>query len=112
MKYLISVPVTKDAMQRLDYDENLPGDLVEFVLDDCMFKELWRSGIFQKINEKLEVMIDDYESEKIVGRSKLIVLKDIMDYYLNTMNNSPSIRHLADLTEQAIACDTGIFFFF
>ncbi len=60
---LISVPLTREAMHRLNYNQCIPGDLEELELDDEVYREIWSTNFFDIINKELDTNIDDYEDE-------------------------------------------------
>ncbi len=61
----IIVPKTIEAMQRLDYDQCVEGDLFEISFDINESKKLWDSGLWTSMNRKLNLLIDTYEEEEI-----------------------------------------------
>ena len=107
MKY-ITVPINKEAMIRLDYDQNIEGDLVEIIVTDEEVLSLWRRGLFAKLNSQLDILIDDYEWEEVTDYRKLLKMKEIIKAN-NTDYLTEKILHLVEL---AIEYKTGIFFCF
>lgn len=57
----ITVPLSKEAMHRLDYNESIDGDLLELELSDNELHILNKVNLFETINYKLGLNIDDYE---------------------------------------------------
>ena len=107
MKY-ITVPINKEAMIRLDYDQNIEGDLVEIIVTDEEVLSLWRRGLFAKLNSQLDILIDDYEWEEVTDYKKLLEMKEIL-IANNTDYLTEKILHLVEF---AIEYKTGIFFCF
>ncbi|WP_139833048.1 MULTISPECIES: hypothetical protein [unclassified Pseudomonas] len=107
----LSVPLSIEAMHRLDLDECLPGDLEELLISDETLYELFRSGVFDTINITLEKSIDDYEDECISGQRDLMTTLQILDS-VSQNTESEAIEKLKKLTALAIEMDTGIFFHF
>ena len=107
MRY-ITVPINKEAMIRLDYDQNIEGDLVEIIVTDEEVLSLWRRGLFAELNSQLDILIDDYEWEEVTDYRKLLKMKEIL-IANNTDYLTEKILHLIEL---AIDYKTGIFFFF
>ena len=105
MKY-ITVPINKEAMIRLDYDQNIEGDLVEITITEEELDSLWK--LFLKLNLLLDIHIDDYETEEVTDYKKLLEMKEIL-IANNTDYLTEKILHLIEL---AIDYKTGIFFFF
>lgn len=56
---LICVPLTQAAMKRLDYNENIEGDLMELNLLQEDYEILENIGYFDNLNKQLGLMIDD-----------------------------------------------------
>ena len=105
MRY-ITVPINKEAMIRLDYDQNIEGDLVEITITEEELDSLWK--LFQELNLLLGIHIDDYETEEVTDYKKLLEMKEIL-IANNTDYLTKKILHLIEL---AIDYKTGIFFFF
>ena len=105
MRY-ITVPINKAAMIRLDYDQNIEGDLVEITITEEELDSLWK--LFQELNLLLGIHIDDYETEEVTDYKKLLEMKKIL-IANNTDYLTKKILHLIGL---AIDYKTGIFFFF
>jgi hypothetical protein len=109
---VISVPITLDAMLRLDTDSCLDGDLVELELTQVDFDYLWESGFFDELNNELSLMIDDFEDESIeyIDIDKAI---DILDRYLQKSGQDGScFLKIKTLFKLANDRKTGIFFYF
>lgn len=107
----ISVPVTVEAMNRLDFDACLPGDLEEIFLSEDEFSTLVKTGAIEKINSTLGILIDEYEDEKIQGISELQTSLNIFQEALKT-TNTEIINKILKLNQSAIKHDTGLFFYF
>lgn len=105
----IAVPKNQDAEIALNYDRATPEQLIEMTLDETMFKELWESGFFERINNIAGVNIDNYEDEHITELEKLgkVLASDIF-----TANVIDSIRQIRSLFEEAVTRKTGIYFYF
>lgn len=111
MKKII-VPVSVEAMSRLDFDENIEGDLIELALNKRSFDELWGLGIFERLNSSLDICIDDYEDESITESDNLNVAREIIAHAAEEMIENGDLAQLLLMTDKAIACKTGLFFFF
>ena len=110
MKY-ISVPVNKSAMERLDLDNCVDGDLIELILDEDNYKNLLESNVINQLNNELDINIDDYEDEKIIDLDKLIKAKSIIQNSI-VSNNSEALIQLLTQVDNAIKYKTGLFFIF
>lgn len=105
----IVVPTTAEAMERLDQDQCLPGDLLEWKLSAQDYAALCDRGVFSALNQALGILIDDYEDAAIQGQAALTLA-------LATV--SPIVGEAAlgqqwvQLNRTALAYNTGLFFYF
>ena len=74
MKQIV-VPLSVEAMKKLDYDQADDNELYVFKLSEQEVNLLFEKNFFDKINEIIDTYIDDYEDEKIIDLRKLIILK-------------------------------------
>ncbi len=111
MKYLI-VPANQIAMERLDYDSCVDGDLREICLSEQEFKELWGLGILDTFNEKLNIMIDDFEDETIKGPANLSLARKLTLDSIMEHPNAYVLKKLLSQIELAEELQTGLFFYF
>ena len=107
---LVSVPLTTEALHRLDLDESLPGDIEELELSDEDYALIYKSGALDKINSSLGKMLDEYEDESIQGRSSLSASLIIFNEAYNTTRYDV-ISRIISLNKIAIENDTGMFFY-
>ena len=110
MMKTITVPLSMEAMKRLDFDCNITGDLIKLDISPQFYK-LFTNGFFSEINQKLNIIIDDYEDEKISGLDNLEQLASIVMNYFLRFKDEIYLRIHA-LVVQAIQKNTGVFFFF
>ena len=75
MKQIV-VPLSVEAMKKLDYDQADDNELYVFKLSKQEVNLLFEKNFFDKINEIIDTYIDDYEDEKIIDLRKLIILKN------------------------------------
>lgn len=54
-------------MARLDMDEATDEELAVLQLGPEDFDALWQTGVLQDLNERLDILIDDYEDESVRG---------------------------------------------
>ncbi|GKX55262.1 hypothetical protein SOASR030_13740 [Leminorella grimontii] len=111
MKYL-SVPVSLDAMNRLEYDKCVGGDLVEVLLDDSDYIELWESDVLNLLNDKLDKNIDNYEDERLVGSNTLHQARRIVNERILANPSKQVLDKLISQIDLAIRFNTGVFFYF
>lgn len=107
----ISVPLSLDALNRLDVNECLSGDLEEIDLSDVEFEELFSLGVIGEINNNLGKLIDDYEDDNVQGLQDLKVMLRLLEIELSK-NELPVLRKIIALTNTAIANGAGVFFYF
>ncbi|VXB51549.1 conserved hypothetical protein [Pseudomonas sp. 8BK] len=107
----ISVPLYIDALNRLDIDQSLPGDLKEIYLNDAEFEELFSSGVINEINHHLGKLIDDYEDESIQVLQDLKAMLGLLEAKIS-QNDLPVLQKIISLTKIAIVNKTGVFFYF
>ena len=114
MKQII-VPLSAEAMKKLDYDQAADDVLYIVKLSEQEVDLLFEKNFFNEINNTIDTYIDDYEDEKIIDLRKLIILKNFLQ---DTSNQEwadipPKIyQNILFLTKLAIAKQTGLFFFF
>ena len=106
----IVVPKDMDAEHALNYDEAKPDQLIEVVLNEIEFKDLWEDAFFERINNMADTNIDNYEDESIVDREKL--RKVLSNDIFNRSTNTSKINQIRGLFEEAIKRETGIYFYF
>lgn len=109
---LITVPIDKEAEERLYYDQNSEFDVIDVFLNESDYYKLWDSKLFDKINEALDLLIDDYEEETISGKENLEKLHAIIIEYEQVVEDNPLLYTLKSLTEAAIRFDTSVHLFF
>jgi hypothetical protein len=108
----ICTPKSPEAMERLDTDSCIDGDLVELELPQDSFERLWNSGLFDELNRALSILIDDFEDEKIVGElvdEAILVLDRFIDSGKAPQNIFLEIRRLLNVAKKS---RTGLFFYF
>ncbi|QHS58576.1 hypothetical protein [Chitinophaga agri] len=107
---IITVPIDKEAQYELDYDRAEPHQLIEIMIDQSEFKELDSAGVFDRINEIADAMIDDYEDDGIVEKEKLqkVLASDVFDIPVTTNK----LKELKSLFIEALQRGTGVFFYF
>jgi identified by metaGeneAnnotator len=114
MKQII-VPLSAEAMKKLDYDQADDDELYIVKLSEQEVDLLFEKNFFNEINKTIDTYIDDYEDEKIIDLRKLIILKNLLQDNLDKewADIPPKIyQNILFLTKLAIAKQTGLFFFF
>ncbi len=108
----ITVPINQEAMEKLNYDACEDDELIELYLDENQYKELWSSKILEAFNEKLNIMIDDFEDESIYNIESLKLSRNITIDFIKISPHNNSLKKLLKLIDIAIENKTGIFFYF
>lgn len=111
MTYYISVPVNQDAMKRLDYDECIQGDLVEYTPTESEYEQLFKSGLIEALNNATGSMIDHSE-DAVISIQHLEKAKQIIKQISTDNPNQPIFTQVYEMTEQAQLYNTGVFFYF
>jgi nitrate reductase beta subunit len=107
----ISVPLSSEAMERLDLDECLLGDLEELQLPEEHYAKLLQSGVIEKINSSLGKLIDENEDESIQGNIELTTSLNILtNAYEHT--EFEILEKIITLNKLALKSKTGLFFYF
>ncbi|WP_180988549.1 hypothetical protein [Pseudomonas protegens] len=106
----IVVPTSKAAMQRLDLDQCLPGDLEELALSPEQWALLSRSDLLPSLNRALGTLIDDYEDASIQGQAALATALSILTRTATAEDEL--IHRLIALNRLALERDSGLFFYF
>lgn len=69
----ISVPLNKQGIE--DYDCGKESNNVKvFEIKEAEYNNIYEAGVFDEINNKCDLLIDDYESEEIKGNNLEIAL--------------------------------------
>jgi len=66
----LTVPINEKGIEEYDHGIKNTENMIETILPEKEYVELEDSGIFEFINEKCDLLIDDYESE-IIGADDL-----------------------------------------
>lgn len=111
---IITVPLTRSAAFRLDYDVAEPGDLIEIKLGDETFRELVKFGFFDKINVLSNKIIDEFEDEMIVEQSQLLAIlqSNTFDPASYSAELFTVIGQIEYMFREALARSTGVYFYF
>lgn len=107
----ISVPTSKEAMKRLDYDSCVAGDLIEMEIKEKEFNELWETGLFSNLNLELSILIDEYEDE-IIENSDLKLAKIVLFEFIEKYPDLLVLLNILGLIEFAEFKKTSVFMYF
>ncbi|VEG13944.1 hypothetical protein [Moraxella cuniculi] len=103
----ISIPISMDALNRLNYDICESGDLLEIIIEESEFDSLLKTGLFVEINKKLDVLVGDYEDELIFSKDFEVLGKILYDFIFINPNNKVLYK-LYLIYEIACVLKTGI----
>lgn len=79
------VPLNKEAellLRNNNVSEETNVDFFEIPTEES-FENLWEKGLFERINNSLGTMIDDYE-EEIIENDKLDILIETVEEFINS----------------------------
>lgn len=107
---MIRVPKDVKAMYDFDYGVQGSDQMEEVVLTEEEFIELDSIGVFDLINEKCQVIIDDYE-EEIIELEKIPVALEVIKQLRNECT-SESLINLKKILEKALGYKTLVSFEF
>ncbi|EGY51659.1 hypothetical protein [Neisseria shayeganii] len=108
----ILVPRDLDTMKKLDIDQAPDEDLFKINVDDKEIYHLFNSGFVDKVNQNLNVIIDDFEYEEIIGNNELYGIKELSYLFSVKYKNYSIYKKIYALSLIAIDRKTGLFFFF
>ena len=106
----ISVPKNKKAMEAYDSGTENTEDMISWILTESEFNSLWNSGVFDLLNERCALLIDDFESE-LIDAEKLITARNVVNE-LKERSDNKELEHLYALILEAINKETVIAFDF
>ena len=87
----IRVPKDKRAMKDYDYGVQKKEQMEEMILSETQYKTLDNIGVFDEINEKCGIIIDDYE-EEVLELDKIPIALEVVNQLINNNENNELIR--------------------
>ncbi|MDE5493457.1 hypothetical protein [Elizabethkingia meningoseptica] len=111
-KRQIIVPLTEEAIARLESDSSNEIDQIIYNINENDFLILFHSNLFNIITQNYsDIIIDDFEEENINDKT---ILENIIILIREKEGIIPKILvdRLVFLFEQTILCKTGIYFYF
>ncbi|MBD5465854.1 MAG: hypothetical protein HDR22_08570 [Lachnospiraceae bacterium] len=87
----IRVPKDEKAMKDYDYGVQKKEQMEEIILSEAQYKILDDTGVFDKINEKCGIIIDDYE-EEVLELDKIPIALEIVNQLINNNENKELIK--------------------
>ncbi|KEA53971.1 hypothetical protein DT73_04035 [Mangrovibacter sp. MFB070] len=107
----ILVPTSQESMSRLDFDNCIDGDLIDINISDDDFSAMMNLGLIELLNKSLDLYIDEFEDEEIVGSDELNHAKIIIENHF-TIGKEKMVDIVLTQINKAIKYNTGIFFYF
>lgn len=105
---LIYVPKTAEDMKR-DWFGDETADIYEWQLSDNEFQVLRDCGVFEYLNVKFGIMIDEFEEEWIVYQHLYFVREELIEE-LNKFSCRNEIKILIQMIDKAVESRTYIGF--
>lgn len=109
-KRFIRVPKNKKAMEDYNYGIQNKGQMEELVLSEEQYKILDDMGVFEAINKKCGIIIDDYE-EEVLELEKLFEAQEVVTQFINGNKNEELIK-LKEMFDLAVSNKTIVGFDF
>ena len=81
---IASVPINKKGEEELDTMVLEPENVIDFEIPEEEYSELRKNGVFNTINAKADLLIDDYEEERIPYEALPLCNKIINDIVVCT----------------------------
>lgn len=95
----ITIPKNEAGIELCEYGSIVEDDnIICYSMTQKRLDEIWETGIIDKINEECDLLIDDYESERIEGKN--------IDKCLNILNGE--FKELKEALKQAKEYNTFV----
>jgi hypothetical protein len=99
-KYL-TIPKNSSGIELCEYSNTVDNEnLICFSLSQNRLDEIWKTGIIDRINIECDLLIDDYESERIEGENIdkcLDILNDEFDELKEALEYAKEFDTFVDL---------------
>lgn len=106
----IRVPKNKKAMEDYDYGIQKEEQMEEMVLSEEQYSKLDEIGVFDIINEKCDIIIDEYE-EEVLELDKVPIALEVVTQLIND-NKDEELVSLKEMLNLAITYKTIVGFDF
>lgn len=106
----IRVPKDKKAMEDYDYGIQKAEQMEEMVLSEKQYNKLDEVGVFDSINQKCDIIIDEYE-EEVLELDKIPIALEVVTQLIND-NRIEELLRLKEMLELAISYKTIVGFDF
>ena len=75
--YYVTVPINQTGIDEIEQMQETSDNFETYVIPAEEYKALWRAHVFDVINNRFGLMIDDNESEKVTAKQLEEVLQAI-----------------------------------
>ena len=106
----IRVPKNKKAMEDYNYGIQKEEQMEEMVLSEEQYSKLDEIGVFDIINEKCDIIIDEYE-EEVLELDKIPIALEVVTQLINDNKDEELVR-LKEMLNLAITYKTIVGFDF
>lgn len=107
---LIRVPKDKKAMKDYDHGIQTQEQMEEMILSEEQYKVLNDTGVFNEINNKCDIIIDDFE-EEVLEQNKIVIALEIVNQLISN-NSNEQLINLKKMLVLAIEYNTIVGFDF
>ena len=109
-KKFIRVPINKKAKQNYDLGILREDELETLVLSDDQFQELYKMGVFDIINKKCDIIIDEFK-DVILELDRIPAAIEILTKLISENDNADLVE-IKKMLELAVSLGTIIGFDF
>lgn len=106
----IRVPKDKKAMEDYDYGVQKEEQMEEMILSEEQYNKLHQTGVFDIINERCDIIIDEYE-EEVLELGKIPIAIEVVSQLINHNKNEDLVK-LKEILNLAMAYKTIVGFDF
>lgn len=109
-KKFIRVPINKKAKQNYDLGILREDELETLVLSDDQFQELYKMGVFDIINKKCDIIIDEFK-DVILELDRIPAAIEILTKLISENDNADLVE-IKKMLELAVSLGTIVGFDF
>lgn len=109
-KKFIRVPINKKAKQNYDLGILREDELETLVLSDDQFQELYKMGVFDIINKKCDIIIDEFK-DVILELDRIPAAIEILTKLISE-NDNEDLVEIKKMLELAVSLGTIVGFDF
>lgn len=109
-KKFIRVPINKKAKQNYDLGILREDELETLVLSDDQFQELYKMGVFDNINKKCDIIIDEFK-DVILELDRIPAAIEVLTKLISENDNADLVE-IKKMLELAVSLGTIVGFDF